>query len=94
MNFIRTVIWPIAAASYLAAIAAFVELLSGTLSGAVWLGMLFAVCVGAPSLVGYAGSIWWRKRARGLERIEIVVGFAFPFVVLALAGLALLFGRL
>jgi hypothetical protein len=94
VSIVRIVVWPIAAASYLAAVAALVHWLSGTWSGAASMGMWFAVFVGAPSLVGYAGSIWWRKRAHGLERVEVAVGFAFPVVLLALGGLVLLLGKL
>jgi hypothetical protein len=94
MSIVRIVVWPIAVASYLAIVGALVHWLSGTWSGAASLGMLFAVFVGAPVLAGYAGSIWWRKRAQGLERLEVAVGFALPVVLLALAGIVLLIGKL
>ena len=94
MSLIRIFVWPVAAASYLAVAAAAVHWHTGTWSGAASLGMLFAVFVGAPVLGGYAGSVWWRKRAQGLERVEVALGFAFPFVLLAMAGMVLLFGEL
>ena len=89
----RLIIWPTAALSYATVFVALVHWLTNTWSGAASLGLGFSVFIGVPGLFGYAGSIWYRNRMHGLERIEAIVGFAFPVFLLALAGLVLAFGR-
>ena len=94
MSLARVFVWPVAAASYMAVALAAVHWVTGSWSGVASLGLWFAVFVGVPSVVGYAGSIWWRRRAQGIEKVEVAVGLALPVLLLALAGLVLLFGML
>jgi hypothetical protein len=93
MNIHRILFWPTAAASYLAVGVAVIHWITDTWSGIATLGMGFAVLVGVPSLVGYSCSVLFRRTAKGLERLEVTLGFALPLVLLALVGFAMLFGR-
>ncbi|KRB98273.1 hypothetical protein ASE26_25525 [Duganella sp. Root198D2] len=89
----RLFMWPILAASYGALIAATIHTLLGNWSGAASLGMLFAVFVGTPTLVGYAGYLWRKNRLRGLARIEAALCVMLPIAILLLIVLAIKLGR-
>ena len=89
----RVIIWPVLAASYGALIAATYHALMGNWSGAATLGILFAVFVGTPTLVGYAGYLWWKNTLRGFARIEAALCLMLPIAILLLAILAIKLGR-
>jgi hypothetical protein len=81
--------WPILAASYASLLASLLQTAFGTWSGAVSLGMLFAIVVGAPSLAGYAGYLWRKNLLVGLVRWEAALSAAFPVMVLLLGAVAI-----
>jgi hypothetical protein len=85
--------WPIALASYFSVIAALVHWLTDSWSGAVLLGMAFAIFFGTPMMAGYAGYLWTRNKVVGLGRVEVVLSLALPFVIVVLAGLVIAIGR-
>ena len=89
----RLFVWPILAASYRALIAATIHTLVGNWSGAASLGMLFAVFVGTPTLVGYAGYLWRKNVLVGLARIEAALCVMLPIAILLLIILAFKLGR-
>ena len=89
----RVVIWPVIVASYASVFAAAAHWLTDTWSGLASLGIWFAVLVGVPGLIGYAGSLWWRNRIYGIGRVEAYFCFSLPVVLLALAGLVVAAGR-
>ena len=93
MLIVRIFIWPIAAISYTTIIVSLIHYLTNTWSGAASLGMAFSIFIGAPALFSYAGSIWYRNRMRGVQRIEALVGFIFPVLLVALTSIVIIFGR-
>jgi hypothetical protein len=90
MIFERSIIWPLIAASYAVLGGALFHAVFGGWSGIVTLGLLFAIPIGVPSLVGYAAYLWRKNLLIGFARWEALICVLYPIVLLAFgAGIIL-----
>jgi len=87
-SFQRFVIWPTLAASYLSLVGAIGHWATDSWSGAASLGVLFAVAIGSPVALGYAGYLWFRGQI-GAARWEAAASVALPVLILVVFGSAL-----
>lgn len=85
MFFERLLIWPTLLISYAAVAAATAHVFFGSWSTFATFGLFFAIFIGAPSLVGYAGYLWRKNLLYGFARFEAAVCVLMPFLLLLLA---------
>jgi hypothetical protein len=89
----RVFMWPLIAASYAVLVGLLFHAVFGGWSGAVTLGLLFAIPIGVPSLVGYAAYLWRKNLLIGFARLEAVICVLYPILLLAFGGGIILAAR-
>lgn len=88
----RLIIWPTLVISYRALASALAHVLSGGWSAFATFGLLFAIVLGAPILVGYASNLWIMNRLRGFAIFEAAICVLMPAFILLLALFVIKFG--
>jgi len=94
MFFERLFIWPMLVISYAALSVASVHVFFGGWSAFATLALLFAIFIGAPSLLGYVGYLGRKNRLRGSVRYEAAACAFMPMALLLLAFFIIHLGRL
>lgn len=82
----RLFLWPIVLICYGTLLGALFHWIAGGWSGIVTLGFIFAIPIGVPSLVGYAGYLWRKNLLVGFARWEAIVCLAYPLLLVLLGG--------
>ena len=88
----RLIVWPSVVVSYGALTCGLAHVLFGGWSAFDTFGLLFAIVIGAPILVGYAGNLWIKNRLYGFALFEAVVCVLMPAFILLLGLFIINFG--
>ena len=90
---LRAYVWAVLIACYVLGTQAKLAALAGDGAKLISPYNLFAVLVGAPTLVGYASNLWLRNAiSTSTQRLEVTLCAAYPVLVLAVS-IAYVFAR-